>query len=66
MFGGRIGHYGLEFWTVILSETMPVRSELFVLQNGMVDGGKHDIRVLRSLKGERSLGRRDGGVVWAQ
>jgi hypothetical protein len=48
MFGGRIGHYGLEFWTVILSETVPVRSELFVLQNRMVDGGKHDIRVLRS------------------
>jgi hypothetical protein len=46
---------------VVLLETMPVRSELFVLQNGMVDGGKHDSRVLRSLKGGRSLGRRDGG-----
>jgi hypothetical protein len=50
------------FGAVILSETVPVRSELFVLQNGMVDGGKHDVRVLRSLKGERSLGRRDGGA----
>lgn len=50
------------FGTVILSETVPVRSKLFVLQNGMVDGGKHDVRVLRSLKGERSLGRRDGGA----